>query len=59
MVVDPYNWKRLKVYDDLFIYLDIQMRGGNWEEIQENRKWVNRHNCRFLCNSRLISLEMI
>ena len=21
---------------------DIEMRGRNWEEIQENRKWVNR-----------------
>ena len=25
---------------------DIQMRGENWEEIQENRKWENRDGWR-------------
>ena len=36
---------------------DIEMRGENWEEMQENRKWENRGGWRFLCNSRSISLE--
>ena len=37
---------------------DIEMRGENWEEIQENRKWKNRDSSKFLYNSRPISLEM-
>ena len=24
------------------IIKDTEMRGGNWDEIQENRKWKNR-----------------
>ena len=36
---------------------DLEMRGGNWEEKQENRKWEKRDGWRFLCNSRSISLE--
>ena len=32
----------------------VEMRGGNWEEIQENRKWENRDGWRLLCNSRPI-----
>ena len=35
----------------------IEMRGGNWEEIRENRKWENIDGWIFLCNSRPISLE--
>ena len=27
---------------------DIEMRGGNWEGIQENRKWENRDGCNSL-----------
>ena len=27
------------------------MRGENWKEIQENRKWENRDDLRFLGNS--------
>ena len=30
---------------------DIELRGENWEEIQENRKWENRSGWRLLCNS--------
>ena len=30
---------------------DIDMRGENWQEIQENRKWENRDGWKFLCNS--------
>ena len=37
---------------------DIEMRGENWEEIQENRNWENRDGWRFLCNSQPIFLEM-
>ena len=33
------------------------MRGENWEEIQEDRKWENRDSWRFLCNSQPIPLE--
>ena len=29
---------------------DIEMRGGNWEEIQENRKGEKRKGWRFLYN---------
>ena len=29
------------------------MRGENWKEIQENRKWENKYGWRFLCNSQL------
>ena len=36
----------------------IEMIGGNSREIQENRKWVNRDGCRFLCNKSPILLEM-
>ena len=36
---------------------DIEMRGKNWEETQDNRKWENRDSWRFLCNSQPISLE--
>ena len=39
------------------IIKDIGMRGENWEETQEKRKWENRHVWRFLCNSQPISLE--
>ena len=35
----------------------IQMRGENWEEIQENRKLENRDGWRFLYNSRPTSLD--
>ena len=35
---------------------DIEKRGKNWEEIQENRKWENRDGCRFVSNSLSISL---
>ena len=27
---------------------DVEMRGENWEEILENRKWENRDGWRFL-----------
>ena len=37
----------------------IEMRGKNWEEIQENRKWKNRDGWRFPCNSEPISLGMM
>ena len=37
----------------------IEMRGENWEGIQEKRKWENRDGWRFLYNSRLISLERL
>ena len=30
---------------------DIQMRGKCWEEIQENKKWENIEDWRFICNS--------
>ena len=35
------------------IWKDIEMRGENWYEIQENRKWGNRDSWRFLCKSTL------
>ena len=31
---------------------DIEMKGDNWKEIQENRKWENRDGWRFVCNKR-------
>ena len=36
---------------------DIELRGGNWEEIQENKKWENRDGWRFLCDSQPIPLK--
>ena len=38
---------------------DLEMRGGNQEEIQENRKWENRDGLRFLCNSQPIPLKQL
>ena len=38
---------------------DIEMRGENWEEKQENRKWENRDGWRFHCNIRAIHLERL
>ena len=35
----------------------IEIRGGNWEEIQDNRNWQNRGEWRFICNIPPISLE--
>ena len=34
------------------IIKDVEMRGGNWEEIQESRMWEKRDGWRFLCKSR-------
>ena len=36
---------------------DIEMRGENWEEIQEDRERENRNGWRFLCNSQTLTLE--
>jgi hypothetical protein len=33
---------------DRLIKRNIEIRGGNWNEIQENRKWENRDSWRFL-----------
>ena len=30
---------------------DIEIKGENWEEIEENGKWEDRDGWRFLCNS--------
>ena len=38
---------------------DIEMIGGNWEEIRENRKWEIREGWRFFTNSRPIFRKMI
>ena len=37
---------------------DIEIRGENWEQIQENRKWENKDGWRFLYSTPSISLEM-
>ena len=36
---------------------DIEMRGENWEEIQESRKLENKGGWRFLSNSLPISVK--
>ena len=36
---------------------DIEMRGETWKEIQEIRKWENKDDWIFHCDSRTISLE--
>ena len=38
---------------DRLNYIGYKMRGGNWEEVQENRKWENRNGWRVFYNSRL------
>ena len=46
---------RIRWIDQIRTY--IEMRGGNWEEIQENRKWENRDSWKSLYNTWPISLE--
>ena len=50
------KWARTRWIDQ--ISKDIKIRGENWEEIQENRKWENRYFWVFRCYSRPISSEM-
>jgi hypothetical protein len=34
---------------------DINIKGGNWEEISENRKWENTDGWKFVCNNLSLS----
>ena len=52
----PTGSSRIRWIDQ--IRKDMEIRGENWEEIQDNRKWKNRGGWIFLCNSRPKSLEM-
>ena len=36
---------------DRSIRKDVELRGENWEKMQENRKWENRDGWIFLCTN--------